>query len=84
MGLEQATAGVATAVDSAAIVTIEGSTRVFVPDGAGLRAATIEVGRTDGRRTEVLKGLKAGEQYVVKGAFILKAELGKNSASHEH
>ena len=25
-----------------------------------------------------------GEQYAARGSFILKAELGKNSAGHEH
>jgi cobalt-zinc-cadmium efflux system membrane fusion protein len=32
----------------------------------------------------ILDGLEAGEQIVVAGSFILKAELGKGSAAHEH
>jgi cobalt-zinc-cadmium efflux system membrane fusion protein len=32
----------------------------------------------------VLSGLEEGEEIVVAGAFILKAELGKEGAEHEH
>jgi cobalt-zinc-cadmium efflux system membrane fusion protein len=33
---------------------------------------------------EVLSGISAGERYVGKNSFILKAELGKSEAGHEH
>jgi cobalt-zinc-cadmium efflux system membrane fusion protein len=33
---------------------------------------------------EVLEGLKAGEQYVVKNSFVVKAEIEKSSAVHSH
>jgi cobalt-zinc-cadmium efflux system membrane fusion protein len=32
----------------------------------------------------VLAGLKEGEKYVAAGSFILKAEIGKAGADHEH
>jgi cobalt-zinc-cadmium efflux system membrane fusion protein len=32
----------------------------------------------------VLNGLKDGERIVVRGSFLLKAELGKSEAAHEH
>jgi hypothetical protein len=32
----------------------------------------------------VLSGLKEGEQVVISGAFILKAELAKGEAGHDH
>jgi cobalt-zinc-cadmium efflux system membrane fusion protein len=32
----------------------------------------------------VLAGLKVGEKYVASGSFLLKAELGKAGAAHEH
>jgi cobalt-zinc-cadmium efflux system membrane fusion protein len=44
-------------------------------------------GRTLGGEVEVLTGLKAGEQVVVEGAFLLKAEAEKSRGGgedHEH
>jgi hypothetical protein len=32
----------------------------------------------------VFSGLTVGENVVVSGTFLLKAELGKGSAAHEH
>ena len=32
----------------------------------------------------ILDGLQADEEIVVAGSFILKAELGKAGAAHEH
>ncbi len=40
--------------------------------------------RTDGQFTEVLSGLKAGDSYVVENSFLLKADLEKSGASHDH
>ncbi len=66
---------------------------VFVAEGedvaAGLRTGrffprTVTVGRMNGTRAEITDGLKPGERYVSKGAVILKAELGKSQAVHEH
>jgi cobalt-zinc-cadmium efflux system membrane fusion protein len=34
--------------------------------------------------TEVVEGLEPGARIVVKNAFLLKAELGKWEAGHEH
>ncbi|PKN19981.1 MAG: efflux RND transporter periplasmic adaptor subunit [Deltaproteobacteria bacterium HGW-Deltaproteobacteria-6] len=60
-------------------VQIEGAARyVFVrvaPDKFARR--DIEVGRTLGKNLEVTAGLKEGEFFAVRGAFILKSELKK-------
>lgn len=44
----------------------------------------LELGRTDGQFTEVLGGLNAGDSYVVENSFLLKADLEKSGASHDH
>ena len=44
----------------------------------------VRTGRTDGEWSEVLEGLEPGERYATENSFILKAELGKGEASHEH
>jgi cobalt-zinc-cadmium efflux system membrane fusion protein len=44
----------------------------------------VELGRRDGKFVEVISGLEAGEQYVSKNSFILKADIEKSGASHDH
>lgn len=44
----------------------------------------LELGRSDGIYTEVLSGLNAGDEYVVENAYVLKADLEKSGASHDH
>ncbi len=75
------------AVPDEAIQIVEGGPAVFVPvpgepNTFAKRAVTI--GRTIGGLTPVHTGLSAGEPFVAAGSFILKAELGKGSAAHEH
>jgi cobalt-zinc-cadmium efflux system membrane fusion protein len=75
---------VSTAVLYDGIQTIEGKTVVFVQVGAGFEKREISLGRSDGKRTEILSGIKPGEKYAASNTFILKAELGKSEAEHEH
>ena len=49
-----------------------------------LSPVAVVTGRSDGRTTEIVAGLEAGATVVVKNAFLLKAELGKAAAHHEH
>ena len=42
------------------------------------------LGRSDERGIEVLSGLKSGEIYATGNTFLLKADLGKSKAEHEH
>jgi cobalt-zinc-cadmium efflux system membrane fusion protein len=44
----------------------------------------VAVGRTLGKRLEVIRGLTQGEPVAVKGAFILKSELKKGELVDEH
>ncbi|RFP08192.1 MULTISPECIES: efflux RND transporter periplasmic adaptor subunit [unclassified Duganella] len=67
-----------------AIQTVEDKPVVFVKVAGGFRAQPVLPGRSDGKRTEILKGLAAGAQYAAAGSFVLKAELGKDSAEHAH
>ena len=57
---------------------------VFVRVEEGFVAQPVELGRSDGQRTEVLSGLRAGQRYATTGSFVLKSELGKASAEHGH
>ncbi len=57
---------------------------VFRAVPGGFEATPVKVGRSDGHVVEVLSGLHAGDQVAVKNSFVLKSELGKASAGHEH
>lgn len=75
------------AVPDEAVQVVEGGPAVFIPvDGEENTFAKrpVTVGKPVGGWVPVLSGLKEGERVVVTGTFILKAELGKSGASHEH
>lgn len=70
-------------VASSAIQTVDGREVVFVAVPEGFKAQPIKTGRTDGQRTEVIGGLKAGDRYASTNSFVIKAEIGKASADHD-
>jgi len=67
-----------------AIQTIGDKSVVFIRVSDGFVAQPVRLGRSDGKRIEVLSGLKAGTPYAASGSFVLKSELGKGSAEHSH
>ncbi len=71
-------------IPKAALQTIEGKTRVFVRTPEGFESRQVTIGEDDGNVVEVLSGLKAGEPIAVANTFLLKAELGKSEAQHDH
>lgn len=71
-------------VSSEAIQTIHERSVVFVRSPAGFRPQAVRVGRSDGKRTEIVEGLAPGARVAARGSFVLKAELGKGDAEHEH
>lgn len=75
---------VAVAVEAGAIQHLEGKDVVFVEEDGRFEARPVEVGPGDGRLVEIRSGLKTGERYVASGSFILKSELLKSEAGHEH
>ena len=73
---------VAVSVD--AIQTLKDSSTVFGRYGDIFEARPVELGRRDGKFVEVLKGLNVGERYAAKNSFLIKADIGKSGASHDH
>lgn len=72
------------AVPEQAIVRMAEGPAVFRADGATFRLQPVVPGRSDGQWTEIREGLEAGASVVVENAFLLKAELGKSEAAHDH
>lgn len=44
----------------------------------------LELGRRDGERAEVLGGLDPGTRYVTSNSYLIKADIEKSGASHDH
>lgn len=82
--LSHGEAEVPLAVAAAAVQTLGGRAVVFVRRGQDFEARPVRTGRDDGRLVEVLQGLTAGERYVARNSFLVKAELGKAEAEHDH
>jgi cobalt-zinc-cadmium efflux system membrane fusion protein len=57
---------------------------VFLADGDSYEAQPVELGLSDGAWTEIRAGLTAGQPYAATGSFVLKADVGKSGASHDH
>ena len=82
--IEDAKADIPVAVKRSAIQTYNDWQVVFVRVGDQFEIQPIELGRQDNEWIEVTQGLDAGTEYVAVNSFLLKAELGKSSASHDH
>ncbi|MCR6651240.1 MAG: HlyD family efflux transporter periplasmic adaptor subunit [Cellvibrionaceae bacterium] len=67
-----------------ALQTFENKSVVFVRDGETYASRPLALGSSDGRYTEVLQGLEEGENYVVENSYLIKADLEKAGAAHEH
>ena len=76
--------GVPVAVRIEAIQTIRDWSVVFVKHGDVFEARPLELGRRDRDWVEVLDGLSSGEAYAVENSFVIKAEIGKAGATHDH
>lgn len=78
-------------VQKKALQQVEGKPVVFVIESeekgqVHLKAQLIEVGVSsqDGQWLEVISGLTEGQKYIADGSFLLKSELEKDEAGHEH
>lgn len=57
---------------------------VFVVDGDRYQALPVKLGRRDASQVEVLDGLEPGARVVVGNSYLLKADIEKSGASHDH
>ncbi len=73
------------AVKTEALQRMENKTVVFLalPDGK-YHAKPVVTGMSDPQWTEIKEGITVGQAYVSKNSFIIKADIGKSGADHEH
>lgn len=70
------------ALPEEAVQTVEGREVVFVKTAKGFQTTTVVTGKRGGGRIEIIDGVKPGAVIATKGAFLLKAEIGKGEAEH--
>lgn len=72
------------AVSVEGIQTLRDWTVVFGRYGEYFEARPLVLGRRDDKHVEVLSGLSAGEEYAAGNSFLIKADIGKAGATHDH
>jgi cobalt-zinc-cadmium efflux system membrane fusion protein len=72
------------AVSVEGIQTLNGSSVVFGRYGDFFEARPLTLGRRDDKYAEVLKGFNAGELYAAGNSFLIKTDIGKAGAKHDH
>lgn len=71
-------------VKSSALQTVENRTVVFVRNGEKFDAREVEIGDRDQELVEITFGVTDDEMYAAKNSFVIKAELAKGEATHDH
>ncbi len=72
------------AVRRDALQTFRDFDAVFVRVGETYEVRMLELGRHDDEYAEVLSGLRAGDEYVTRNSYLVKADIEKSGASHDH
>src|SRR5690606_11255843 len=67
-----------------ALQTMDGVDVVFVREGETYTARPVQLGARDALKVEVKDGLRVGEQVVIEQSYVIKADIGKAGAAHEH
>ena len=57
---------------------------VFVRVGDVYEVRPVELGKRDDQRVEILSGIRAGDQVVTEQSYLVKADIEKSGASHDH
>ncbi len=74
----------AVSIKRAAIQRFADRDAVFVRYGEVYEARPVALGRGDKDWVEVVSGLRVGEDYVAQNSFLIKADILKAGASHDH
>jgi cobalt-zinc-cadmium efflux system membrane fusion protein len=75
---------VALRVPLAAVQRADGRDVVYVRTGDRYEARPVSMGARDAVNVAVTAGLQAGEEVVVEQSYLIKADIEKSGAAHEH
>jgi len=82
--IEVETIPVSLAVKRSGLQAFRDFTVVYAKVGEEYEVRMLELGRKAGPWVEVLGGLKPGTEYVTVNSYIIKADIEKSGASHDH
>ncbi|MFA0812144.1 efflux RND transporter periplasmic adaptor subunit [Microbulbifer epialgicus] len=71
-------------VENRALQPFRNWTVVFINVGETYEIRPLKLGRSDGTVTEVLSGLNVGDRYVTENSYLIKADIEKSGAAHNH
>lgn len=71
-------------VPVSALQTMGDKEVVFLVEGDRYQAQAVKTGRRDSERVEILSGLNLGARIVTNNSFLIKADIEKSGADHEH
>lgn len=71
-------------VPLSALQSLRDQDAVFVRVGDIYEARPVTLGERDAQRVEVLSGLRHGDEVVVEQSYLVKADIEKSGASHDH
>ena len=74
----------AIAVPRSALQFIEEQQVIFIKEGNTYEPRPVKIGMNGTENVEITSGLKSGETYVSAGSFVIKADILKGTAAHEH
>ena len=74
----------ALAVDQRALQRFRDWDVVFIQVGDAYEIRPLTLGRRDAKFVEVIDGINLGDTYVVEQSFLIKADIEKSGASHDH
>ncbi|MFT5500218.1 MAG: cobalt-zinc-cadmium efflux system membrane fusion protein [Woeseiaceae bacterium] len=75
---------VSLAVRESGLQSFRDFTVVYARVGDTYEVRMLDLGRRDGEFVEVLGGLEPGATYVTENSFLVKADIEKSGASHDH
>ena len=72
------------AVHESGLQSFRDFTVVYAKVGDTYEVRMLDLGRRDGEFVEVLGGLEPGTTYVIENSYLVKADVEKSGASHDH
>ncbi len=82
--IEISSSSVLLAIPAESLQTWRDMSVAFVQVGDIYEVRPIKIGRRDRNTVEVLSGITAGDRVVVRQSYLIKADIEKSGASHDH